>query len=67
MHIEKTNLIKKLKKTLAYNIRNKKPESWKKILRQSKEVKQNWTGPRNFEIYSFVILSNYHQNVFLKR
>ena len=67
MHIEKTNLIKKLKKTLAYNIRNKKPESWKKILRQSKEVKQNWTGPRNFEIYSCVILSNYHQNLFLKR
>ena len=53
----------KIKKTLAYNIRNKKPESWKKILRQSKEVKQNWTGPRNFEIYCCVILSNYHQNL----
>ena len=45
-------------------IRNNKPESWgKKLMRQSKEIEQHWTGTSNFEICSCVILSSYDQSL----
>ena len=62
-----TSLIKKFKNLRKYNIRTKRPQSWKKLMRQSKEVKQNMTGSRNIEICSGVILSSYGQSLISER
>ena len=34
---------------------------------QSKEIKQNWTGPKNFNIYFYVILNCYDQDFISRR
>ena len=37
-------------------------QSWKNLTRQSKEIKQNWTGPKHFDICFCLIFNCYDKS-----
>ena len=56
------NKIYKKKKHKRTRCSKKDLHSRKQLMRQSKEIKENWKGPKNFKIGFCVIFGSYDQN-----